>query len=43
MNNNGTIEYSEFLVANMKFNELLTNEKLKAAFQLFDIVRNFRI
>ena len=40
---NGTIDYSEFLAANLKLTELLTNEKLQAAFNLFDIDQNGRI
>jgi calcium-dependent protein kinase len=42
-NGNGTIDYSEFLAANLKLTELLTNEKLQAAFNLFDIDQNGRI
>mmetsp|Transcript_43344 Transcript_43344/g.41750 ORF Transcript_43344/g.41750 Transcript_43344/m.41750 type:complete len:95 (-) Transcript_43344:21-305(-) len=43
MNNNGVVDYSEFLVANLQSNELLTNEKLQAAFNLFDIDGDGRI
>ena len=43
LNGNGTIDYSEFLAANMQLSELLTNEKLQAAFNLFDIDQNGRI
>ena len=43
MNGNGTVDYSEFLAANLKLNELLTNEKLQAAFNLFDIDQNGKI
>jgi calcium-dependent protein kinase len=42
-NGNGSIDYSEFLAANLKLTELLTNEKLQAAFNLFDIDQNGRI
>ena len=43
MNGNGTIDYSEFLAANMQGIEQLTNDKLNAAFNLFDIDQNGRI
>lgn len=43
INGNGTIDYTEFLAANMQLSELLTNEKLQAAFNLFDIDQNGRI
>ena len=43
LNGNGTIDYSEFLAANMQVSELLTNERLQAAFNLFDIDQNGRI
>lgn len=43
INGNGTVDYTEFLAANLKLNELLTNEKLQAAFNLFDIDQNGRI
>lgn len=43
INGNGTIDYSEFLAANLGLSELLTNEKLQAAFNLFDIDQNGRI
>lgn len=33
----------EFLTANIRISELLTNEKLQAAFNLFDIDQNGRI
>ena len=42
-NGNGTIDYSEFLAANLQLTELLTNDKLQAAFNLFDIDQNGRI
>ncbi len=32
----GFIDYSEFVVASMNEKNLLTNEKLKAAFKMFD-------
>lgn len=38
LNNNGTIDYSEFLMANLKYEDALSNEKLKEAFKLFDKV-----
>ena len=40
---NGTIDYSKFIAANVKIRELLTNEKLQAAFNLFDIDQNGKI
>ena len=43
INGNGTIDYTEFLAANVQLSELLTNEKLQAAFNLFDIDQNGRI
>jgi Ca2+-binding EF-hand superfamily protein len=43
VNGNGTVDYSEFLAANLQLNELLTNEKLQAAFNLFDIDQNGKI
>ncbi|CDW88681.1 protein kinase domain containing protein [Stylonychia lemnae] len=43
INKNGTIDYSEFLSATMQSTELLTNDKLQAAFNLFDIDQNGRI
>mgnify|MGYP001592079947 CR=1 FL=1 len=37
-NNNGTIDYSEFLIANIDLKKLLNNEKLqREAFDLFDL------
>ncbi len=36
-NNNGSIDYSEFLIANIDTNKLLNEEKLKEAFELFDV------
>eukprot|EP00826_Nyctotherus_ovalis_P043393 TRINITY_DN4561_c0_g5_i1.p2 TRINITY_DN4561_c0_g5~~TRINITY_DN4561_c0_g5_i1.p2 ORF type:complete len:212 (-),score=41.22 TRINITY_DN4561_c0_g5_i1:218-853(-) len=39
INNNGTIDYSEFLMANLKQDEVTSMEKLKEAFKLFDKVR----
>ena len=33
---NGSIDYTEFVMATMNEQELITNEKLKAAFRLFD-------
>jgi Ca2+-binding EF-hand superfamily protein len=43
INGNGTIDYTEFIVANIELGEILTNEKLQAAFNLFDIDQNGRI
>ncbi len=40
LNKNGTIDYSEFLMANLNKEELLSQEKLKEAFRLFDKVPN---
>jgi len=36
MNNSGGVDYSEFLLATINIPSMLTKEKLKAAFQLFD-------
>jgi hypothetical protein len=36
--NSGFIDYSEFVVAAMNEKQLLTNEKLQAAFKMFDKV-----
>jgi calcium-dependent protein kinase len=35
-NNNGTIDYSEFLIAHLNVNKLLTDDKLMEVFNLFD-------
>jgi len=37
--NSGFIEYSEFVVASMSEKALMTTEKLRAAFNVFDKVR----
>ncbi len=37
---NGTIDYSEFIAATMNKSKLLTKERLKIAFDHFDKVRN---
>jgi calcium-dependent protein kinase len=37
---NGHIDYSEFINATIDKRKLLSKERLKAAFQLFDRVRN---
>ena len=42
-NNNGLIDYSEFLVANTRIDDYLSTEKLRAAFTLFDADGNDRI
>ena len=36
-NGNGTIDYSEFLIANIDLDKLMQEEKLKEAFDLFDL------
>jgi calcium-dependent protein kinase len=36
-NGNGTIDYSEFMIAHVDLNKLLQEDKLKEAFELFDI------
>eukprot|EP00826_Nyctotherus_ovalis_P049522 TRINITY_DN599_c0_g2_i2.p2 TRINITY_DN599_c0_g2~~TRINITY_DN599_c0_g2_i2.p2 ORF type:complete len:208 (-),score=83.79 TRINITY_DN599_c0_g2_i2:109-732(-) len=36
INNNGTIDYSEFLMANLKHEDITSSEKLKEAFKIFD-------
>ena len=38
INNNGTIDYSEFIMANINQEDTLTNYKLKEAFKIFDKV-----
>jgi calcium-dependent protein kinase len=38
INNNGIIDYSEFLMANLQQDEVVSIEKLKEAFKLFDKV-----
>jgi len=38
INNDGNINYSEFLMANLQQDELMSMEKLKGAFKLFDKV-----
>ncbi len=38
LNHNGSIDYTEFLMANVKKDEALSQEKLKEAFRLFDKV-----
>ena len=37
---NGFIDYSEFVVASMNEKTLLTNDKLQAAFKMFDKVHD---
>ena len=39
INRNGSIDYSEFLMANLSREEALSQTKLREAFALFDIVR----
>lgn len=36
-NNNGTIDYSEFLIANIDPNKLIQEDKLKEVFEMFDV------
>ena len=36
IDNSGLIDYSEFVVASMNSQNLLTNEKLRSAFNMFD-------
>jgi len=38
LNNNGTIDYSEFLMANLKHEDVISQAKLKEAFKIFDKV-----
>lgn len=38
LNNNGTIDYSEFLMANLRHEDITSSEKLKEAFKIFDKV-----
>lgn len=42
LNKNGSIDYTEFLVANLKINAYLGEEKLKEAFEFYDTVRHIR-
>ena len=46
IDNSGFIDYSEFVIASMNEKSLLTQEKLQAAFKMFDKVKfslNFKI
>lgn len=36
-NNNGTIDYSEFLIAHLDANKFINDDRLKEVFDLFDI------
>ena len=36
IDNNGTIDYTEFVMATMSAKNMMTNEKLSQAFKLFD-------
>ena len=36
LNNNGSIDYSEFMIANVDLSKLLQEDKLREAFNLFD-------
>lgn len=38
MNQNGIIDYNEFLMANIAANTILTNDRLRKAFNFFDSV-----
>ena len=40
INNNGIIEYSEFVAATSNLNKILTEKNLKQAFDLFDLDQN---
>jgi len=42
-NKNGMIDYTEFIAANINLNEAMSNQKLQAAFNLFDIDGNGQI
>ena len=37
INENGSIEYSEFITASLSLNMLLSEQKIKEAFKTFDI------
>ena len=41
IDHSGFIDYSEFVIASMNEKQLLTNEKLQAAFKMFDKVSQF--
>lgn len=43
LDRNGHIDYSEFINATIDKRKLLSKERLKAAFQLFDRVTDFNI
>lgn len=43
INGNGTIDYSEWLVATMDRDRLLTDDRLKIAFDFFDKDKNGQI
>jgi len=36
VDNSGTLDYTEFVMATMNEKDLITNDRLKAAFRLFD-------
>jgi Ca2+-binding EF-hand superfamily protein len=38
LNNNGSVDFSEFLAVHLTANEINSQSNLKAAFQAFDIV-----
>lgn len=40
-NNDGTISFSEFVTVTMKKDSLVTEENLKKAFNMFDLVKNY--
>jgi Ca2+-binding EF-hand superfamily protein len=37
LNNNGNIDYSEFMIAHLNLNKMVEEDKLKEIFNLFDI------
>ena len=41
LNNNGTIDYSEFLMANLNQEDIISQEKLREAFRIFDKVLSY--
>lgn len=40
MNNNGTIDFTEFMTADTNLTDALAKDNLKAAFNNFDVVLN---
>ena len=39
-NNNGTIDYSEFLIANLDPSKIVNEERLREVFDIFDVDRS---